>query len=88
MILSIHSDASDHSKAKARSPVAGHFILTNSLQHPTVAPKPADPLTAHNGAILIISSILPMIVASATEAELVALYYNAREACTVRTILT
>jgi hypothetical protein len=29
-----------------------------------------------------------MVVASATEAELAALYYNAREACTVRTILT
>jgi hypothetical protein len=88
MILSIHSDASYHSEAKARSRVAGHFILTDSLQHPTVAPKPAAPLPAHNGAILIISSILPMVVASATEAELAALYYNAREACTVRTILT
>jgi Mrp family chromosome partitioning ATPase len=77
MILSIHSDASYHSETKACSRDAGHFILTESLQHPTVAPKPADTLPAHNGAILIINSILPMVVASATEAELAALYYNA-----------
>jgi hypothetical protein len=88
MVLSIHSDASYHSEAKARSRVAGHFILADSMQQPTLAPKPADQLPPHNGAILIISSILPMVVASATEAELAALYYNAREACTVRTILT
>jgi hypothetical protein len=48
MIPSIHSDVSYHSKAKDRSRVAGHFIITNSLQHPTVAPKPADPLPAQN----------------------------------------
>jgi hypothetical protein len=88
MILSIHSDASCHSEAKSRCRVADHFILTNSLQLPTVAPKQSNQLPAHNEAILIISSILPMVVASATEAELASLYYNAREACTFRTILT
>ncbi|CAB9528638.1 expressed unknown protein [Seminavis robusta] len=87
MILSIHSDASYHSETEARSRVAGHFILSDSLQQPNTAPKPADKLPPHNGAILIISSILPMVLASATEAELAALYYNAREACTIRTTL-
>jgi len=88
MVLSIHSDASYHSEANARSRVAGHFTLTDTLKHPTIAPKPGDTLPDNNGAILIISSILPMVVASATEAELAALYYNAREACTIRTTLT
>jgi len=87
MVLSIHSDASYHSETQARSRVAGHFILSDSLQSPTKAPKPADKTPPHNGAILIISAILPMVVASATEAELAALYYNARDACSIRTTL-
>ena len=75
-------------EAQARSPVAGHFILSDALPDPANALKPATAPPPHNGAILIISSILPMVLASATEAELAALYYNAREACTIRTTLT
>ena len=88
MVLSIHSNASYHSETNARSRIAGHLILTDKLQQPTVAPKPGDTLPPDNGAILVISAILPMVVASATEVELAALYYNAREACTIRTTLT
>ena len=88
MVLTIHSDASYHSETRARSRVAGHFVLSDSLPDPTKAPKPGEPQPPHNGAIHIISSILPMVVASATEAELAALYYNAREACSIRTTLT
>ena len=88
MVLAIHSDASYHSEAQARSRVAGHFILSDALPDPANAPKPATAPPPHNGAILIISSILPMVLASATEAELAALYYSAREACSIRTTLT
>ena len=73
MFLAIHSDASYHSEAQARSRVAGHFILSDALTDPANAPKPATAPPPHNGAILIISSILPMVLASATEAELAAL---------------
>lgn len=87
MVLTIDSDASYLSEAKSRSRVAGHFILSDALPDPTKPPKPTEPKIRNNGAILIISSILPMVLASATEAELAALYYNAREACSIRTTL-
>ena len=87
MALSIHSDASYLSEAKARSRAAGYYHLTDPLPNPNNPPRPTDTPQWRNGAILVLSSIMPMVLSSATEAELAALFYNAKEACTLRTTL-
>eukprot|EP00957_Ditylum_brightwellii_P119918 9150889-Ditylum_brightwellii.AAC.1 len=69
MILIVHSDASYLSASKARSHAAGHFYLANK-----------DNEDLDNGAILKLSTIIRHVVASASEAELAELFYNAREA--------
>jgi hypothetical protein len=76
MILGIHSDASYLSKPKARSHAGGHFFLSNGTDK---APN--------NGTILNISQIIKSVMSSAAEAELGALYINAREAVPCRTLL-
>jgi hypothetical protein len=76
MILGIHSDASYLSKPKAQSRAGGHFFLSNGTDE---APN--------NGAILNISQIIKSVMSSVAEAELGALYINAREADPCRTIL-
>jgi hypothetical protein len=76
MILGIHSDASYLSEPKARSRAGGHFFLSDGTDE---APN--------NGAILNISQIIKSVMSSAAEAELGALYINAREAVPCRTLL-
>jgi len=76
MVLAVHSDASYHSERKARSRVGGHFFLSRD-----------DPVPADNGAILVISHVIKTVMTSAAEAELGALYINAREAVYIRNIL-
>jgi hypothetical protein len=76
MILGIHSDASYLSEPKARSRAGGHFFLSDGTDE---APN--------NGAILNISQIIKSVMSSAAEAELGALYTNAREAVPCRTLL-
>jgi hypothetical protein len=61
MQLRIHSDASYLNETKARSPIGGHFYLSNK------APKP-DLL--HNGAILNPTGVLKVVVSSAAEAKI------------------
>lgn len=79
MILHIHSDASYLSESKARSRAGGIFFLTST-------PKPG--LTPpFNGAIHITSVIMKNVLASAAEAELAALFYNAQDACTIQQTL-
>ena len=75
MILRIHSDASYLSEPKARSRARGYFYFGNHIDN------------LHNGAILIISAILKNALASAAEAELGALFVNAKEAAALRTTL-
>jgi hypothetical protein len=69
MILSVHSDASYHSKPKVQSCAGRHFFLSDSTED---APN--------NGAILNTSQIIKSVMSLATEAELGALYLNARKA--------
>ncbi len=69
MILAVHSDAGYCNKKKSQNRVGGHFFLTNNAEHPT-----------NNGAILRIAMIIQAVMTSAAEAELGALYLNAREA--------
>ncbi|KAL7544208.1 hypothetical protein ACHAWF_007592 [Thalassiosira exigua] len=76
MVLATHSDASYLSEPKARSRAGGHFFLSNNADLP-----------ANNGAILNIAHIIKHVMASATKAELAALYIMAREAVYIRIIL-
>jgi hypothetical protein len=83
MILHVHSDASYLSEPKSRSRAGGIFFLSDRTSKPT--PTSAPPPT--NGAIHVNCNIMRVIVASATEAEFAALFFNAQDACMVRTSL-
>jgi hypothetical protein len=80
MILNIHSDASYLSETRARSRVAGHFFLG-------ATPTNNQPIEL-NGAIYTLCGILKIVVASAAEAELGALFMNIKEGVILRLILT
>ncbi len=68
MILNIHSDASYLSEANARSRACSHFFM---------GWMPKDGESIHiNGAFYVSTMILCFVVASATRAELGALYHN------------
>ena len=69
MVLSIHSDASYLSEANARSRAGGHHYLSNNTESPP-----------NNSAALNLSTILKHIMSSAAEAELGALFLNAKTA--------
>jgi hypothetical protein len=84
MCLHIHSDASYLSESKARSRAAGHFFLSRRPPDPNAAPAPTDPDPPNNGAIHTHSSIMSVVLSSATEAELGALFYNAKDATAFR----
>jgi hypothetical protein len=78
MILAVHSDAGYLNESKARSRAGGHFFLSqNNVQYPP-----------NNGAILTIAQIIDAVMSSAAEAEIGALFINAKEAVHVRRILT
>eukprot|EP00804_Cyclotella_cryptica_P019220 CCRYP_006117-RA/>CCRYP_006117-RA protein AED:0.10 eAED:0.09 QI:0/0/0/1/0/0/4/0/1232 len=76
MILAVHSDASYLSETKARSRAGGHFFLSED-----------DPSPRNNGAILTLAQIIKPVMSSAAEAELGALYINARETIPQRHLL-
>eukprot|EP00804_Cyclotella_cryptica_P007549 CCRYP_010638-RA/>CCRYP_010638-RA protein AED:0.05 eAED:0.05 QI:0/0/0/1/1/1/3/0/1237 len=76
MVLVAHSDASYLSEPQARSRAGGHFFLSSNADIPP-----------NNGAILNLAHIIKHIMASATEAELAALFITAREAVYIRIIL-
>jgi hypothetical protein len=74
MILKLHSDASYLSEPEARSRASGFHHLGNN--QPIIAGDPPEP---PNGAILVVSNIVKIVAASATEAELGALFFNGQE---------
>ncbi|KAL7477514.1 hypothetical protein ACHAW6_003322 [Cyclotella cf. meneghiniana] len=76
MVLAAHSDASYLSELRARSRAGGHFFLSSNADIPP-----------NNGAILNIAHIIKHVMASATAAELAALFITAREAVYIRIIL-
>ena len=80
MVLNVHSDASYLTAPKARSRAGGHFFL-GSL------PKDNTPMKL-NGPIHSLCSVLKFVASSAAEAELGALFLNAREAKVMRIALT
>jgi hypothetical protein len=75
MVLVIHSDASYLSEPKAHSQAGGHFFLSSDCDDP-----------ADNGAVLNLTQ--KAVMSSAAEAELGALYINARGAIPQRIKLT
>ena len=77
MVLECHSDASYLSEPGARSRAGGHFFFSSN------AAMPAD-----NEAILNISQIIRAVMTSAAEAEIGAMYINAREAVPQRMTLS
>jgi hypothetical protein len=79
MILNVHSDASYLSAPRARSRAAGYFFLGSM-------PTDGQPIFL-NGAIQVICTILKFVAASAAEAELGALFLNAKEAKIIRLTL-
>ncbi len=79
MVLNIHSDASYLNAPEARSRIGGHYFLVWI---------PCDNIPIKlNGAIHVISTILKFVAASTTEAELGALFVNAKEGRVIRLIL-
>jgi hypothetical protein len=80
MILNVHSNASYLSAPHARSCAGDYLFLGSSL------PVDGDPLKL-NGAIHITCTILKLVAASTTEAELGALFLNAQEAKVLQLIL-
>ena len=69
MVLAIHSNASHLSEPKARSWAGGHMFMAGNEEIPF-----------NNGAILNISQIIWAVMSSAAEAELGALFINAKTA--------
>ena len=76
MILAAHSDASHLSERETRRRTGGHFYLSENQQIPP-----------NNGALHVTSSIIKLVMSSAAEAELEALYINTREAVPMRMLL-
>jgi len=73
MVLAIHSGASYLSEPKACSRAGGHNFMSSN-----------DDIPTHNGAVLNISQIIQAVMASAVEAELGALFINAKTAVSMR----
>jgi hypothetical protein len=80
MQLRAFSDASHLSETKSRSRAGGVLYLGS------MDPSPADP-TSLNGSIECISSIIPTVAASATEAEYAALFLVGQTAAGLRSTL-
>jgi hypothetical protein len=76
MVLAIHSDASYLSKPKARSRAGGHMFMAGKEKIPI-----------NNEAVLNISQIIKSVMSSAAEAELAALFINAKTAVSMRQTL-
>ena len=83
MTLHIISDASYLSASGARSRLGGYFFLGNK----NTGTLPTDAPAKLNGPILVNSAIMGSVLASAGEAELGALFYNAKDGVMLRNTL-
>jgi hypothetical protein len=84
MVLHIHSDASYLSAPEARSHAGGHHFLSSRPVDPIKAPSQQP---TNNGSIHAEYSVLRNVMASATDAEIGALYINSQAAKVFRTTL-
>ena len=87
MIIWIESDASYLTAPKARSRAAGYFYLSDKPTNPDEPPGPNDPPPTPNGAVHVLCQIMHEVMSSAAEAELGALFHNAKEGCSLRIAL-
>ena len=76
MQLAVRSDASYLSEPKVRSRAGGHFFLASDV-----------PIPANNGAVLNTANLIKTVMSSAVEAEMGAIFLNAREAIPARNAL-
>jgi hypothetical protein len=76
MVLVTHSDAGYLNEEGARSRAGGHHFLSENIANPS-----------NNGAIYNEASIIKSVMSSAAEAEIGALYINARKGVEERNIL-
>ena len=76
MVMAIHSDASYLSEPKARSRAGGHFFMSENDEFPT-----------NNGAVHNLAQIIKNVMSSAAEAELGAMFLNAKTAVHLRQTL-
>eukprot|EP00957_Ditylum_brightwellii_P011927 899605-Ditylum_brightwellii.AAC.1 len=76
MILTLDYNALYLSEKKAHSRALGHFYL-----------RKKDDREYNNNTILILLTIIKPVVASESEAEMAALFYNAREAVPLQVTL-
>jgi hypothetical protein len=76
MILAIHSNASYLSEPKVQSRAGGHMFMAGN-----------DKILINNGAVLNILQVIKSVMSSAAEAELAALFINAKTAISMRTTL-
>lgn len=89
MVLHIHYDASYLSEAHARRRAGGYFFLSDRPLNPSAAPlSDSCPPPLLNNPVHVPSTImLRVVLSSATEAEMGALFYNAKDAAWLRTTL-
>ena len=77
-MLHNHSDAAHLAASNARSGAGGHTFLGNRNNNKQI----------HNGPITILAKTIKHVMASAAEAEIAALFMNAKEALPLRITLT
>jgi hypothetical protein len=86
MALHIHSDASYLSARNACSCIGGYFFLSTKVDS-NVAPAPNLVPPPFNRPVHVNCTILKSVLASAAEAELRALFYNAKDGAMLRATL-
>eukprot|EP00957_Ditylum_brightwellii_P179272 13657181-Ditylum_brightwellii.AAC.1 len=76
MVLAAHADAVFHNETKGHSRVGAHIFLAEN-----------DPYPCWNGSILTVAQIIKFVMASATKAELGALFIAAQNILPLRQTL-
>jgi hypothetical protein len=80
MILHVHSDASYQSESQSCSWAGGYFFLSSNSPTHTTMIDPRAPPPPINGNVHVPCAIMKVVVSSAAEAELGALFHNGKEA--------
>jgi hypothetical protein len=87
MILHVQSDASYQSESQSCSRAGGYFFLSSNSPAHTTTIDPRAPPPPINGNVHVPCAIIKVVVSSAAEAELGALFHNGKEAAWLQTTL-